>query len=232
MTWKGLRNLDILTAAVLGRPPATTGSANIPLSKVNGNKEEYDRRTALDATFDVWLIVVEVVQKLYQQDVREPSAAKTLLSQLESWSEDLSPELQRNPSSSLPPLRAQEAILGNMHVACSYYYAVTLTTRKYLIMQLTSQLIPSSDPPLGDHSTPRGLLATTSEASLLAQTCVDSAMLTVQTCRDVLNANMILKNMCILKYVDPREIGLALIEPKSLDIHGTHNLGFRHVLPR
>jgi hypothetical protein len=103
----------------------------------------------------------------------------------------------RTPADNEHPDDAQERVLGNMHVACLYHFAVILLTRPFLISTLSVRLarlhqslsttgstdFPDEDP----------------VHSRLAAACIDSAVYMLQTCLEVHQSELLLRNMCILK---------------------------------
>lgn len=154
------------------------------------------RHLCFDATYGIWSIIDHVVQKFYQENSCDLSSATSSLSTVRSWSENLDPTLKTHNTTEAAPLRNKEMAIGNLHLACSYYYAVMLATRKYLVSHLASKLEASKPMPETDVAEPN---AQPSEMAKMAQACIDSAILTLQTCREVCNAGMLLNNMCLLK---------------------------------
>lgn len=165
-----------------------------------GDADDLHRRLSLDATHEVLSILSLIIQTLYKQNSREPSVARGFLSDLTAWSSCLDPSLKSHSLAEQTPLRNQEAIIGNMHVACSYYFATSLATRKFLIIQLASHL-NKDDRTDSDENPIKDTQDTNSETAMLAETCVESSMLTLQLGKEVLDANMMLGQMCILQYV-------------------------------
>lgn len=194
-TWKSVRILDLLVSTVLGRPPATSDVETTALAEQDlGDDRDIHRRQSLDATYEVWSIIDVVVRRFYRQQDFDIAAARTFLGTLEGWSQGVGPMLKsRTTIASSDRVKEVELVVGNVHVACSYYYAVMLATRKSLITHLTTRLLSAA----GD--LPEGATRTSSnEESLLAKTCIESAILTCQTCREVLDADLLLENMSLL----------------------------------
>lgn len=192
-TWKSVRILDLIVGSALGRPLATRlQTTSIPTREVPNDH----RALALDANFTVWNVVENILERLYQREQRNTSAVKELLSDLERWSQRLSPSSKSDSADPSSTSSKQHIVLGNMHVACSYYFAVMLATRPMLTAGLTCKLSAKSPTAVRSGGTP---LYESTESSALSQTCIESAILTLQTCHEAFSAKMMLNNMCILR---------------------------------
>lgn len=122
------------------------------------------------------------------------ASTQILLQKLSHWSTNLPAEARICSISTTINSPEHEQALGNIHVACMYYFTVMLLTRPFLIRHLMSRLprFSSSQEETWDagHST---------ESSELAQVSIDAAMFTAQICRNALTAGLLLDSMCILK---------------------------------
>ncbi|QIW96071.1 hypothetical protein AMS68_001589 [Peltaster fructicola] len=181
--WKSVRILDLLVAAILGRSPAT---ADYSRSNWRVDKSPTHRQLCLNASYGVWSIVDQIVQKLYRKSKTDANIVKDFLDRLSRWSAELPPPLKSDPPQGLSEIEQRGYVIGNVHVSCAYYYAVVIATRQYLIAVL--------------HRALSGAQATnTTETTQLANACVESALLMLQTCREVREAGILLDNMCLLK---------------------------------
>lgn len=154
----------------------------------------------LVASYQLSLIVDEITSRLYSEKAASAETAGLLLAKLNRWSDQL-PECLRTPSESEEPDAAQERVIGNMHVACSYHFAVILVTRPFLISTLSVRLARlhqafSSDGP----SEP---LEEDPAHSRLAAACIDSAVYMLQTCKEIHQSELLLRQMSLLKYDSP-----------------------------
>ncbi|KAK4071700.1 transcriptional regulator family: Fungal Specific TF [Trichoderma aggressivum f. europaeum] len=183
--WMSLCVLDMLVCSILGRPPATAGlRAELDTSIIASYQplaSRPDSRTAsLFASYKILTIINESVDALYGRKVVSTGMVESLLNKIEDWSKSL-PSFLRNP---LTPKGSpsQRAATDSIHVACLYYFAITLVTRPILISRLTSRR---------DSATP--------SSSPMASACLDAAVYLVQTCSEAHKSGLLLGNMCILK---------------------------------
>ncbi|KAL7939335.1 hypothetical protein V8C35DRAFT_286358 [Trichoderma chlorosporum] len=183
--WMSLCVLDMLVCSILGRPPATAGLRAELDSSIITSYSSFDSRHALRtaslfASYKILTIINESVDELYGKRVASTTMVDPFLNRIEDWSKSL-PSFLRNPLAS-KDLPSQRAATDSIHIACLYYFAITLVTRPVLISRLTSR----------SHS------ATTS-SSPMASACLDAAVYLVQTCSEAHKSGLLLGNMCILK---------------------------------
>jgi hypothetical protein len=148
------------------------------------------RDLAINANFEMSYILESAIEHLERKRSLDLSASEKLLSRLRSWSNALPHELRRFSARSLLRPGEHEMVVGNLHIACIYYFAVILITRPFLITSLLMRL-PSS--PTRHAGMAYG------EVSPLAEVCIDSAVFMARICRDALAAGLVLENMCLLK---------------------------------
>jgi hypothetical protein len=87
-----------------------------------------------------------------------------------------------------------------MHVACSYHFAVILVTRPFLISTLSVRLARLHQAFSSDGASET--LEEDPAHSRLAAACIDSAVYMLQTCKEIHQSELLLRQMCLLKY-DP-----------------------------
>jgi hypothetical protein len=178
--------LDMLVCSILGRPPATAGLRSELDTSIIRLYESLDVRhgqstESLFASYNILTIINESVDVLYGKKVASTAMAEQFLSKIEDWSQKL-PSFLRNPLTSKKSSPCRKAATDSIHIACLYYFAITLVTRPLLISRLTSSpeaVTPSSSP--------------------LASACLDAAVYLVQTCSDAHKTGLLLGNMCIMK---------------------------------
>lgn len=188
--------IDLLASSILGRPAATA-------SLLRENRRGITRLTAtpaeagLAASYQLSLILEEIISRLYSEKAASTEIADVLLAKLNDWSDQLPDSLRTSSADSEDPNAAQERIIGNMHVACFYHFAVILVTRPFLISTLSVRLarLHQSLSAAGAGDTPEEDPA----HSRLAAACIDSAVYMLQTCLDVHQSSLLLRNMGILK---------------------------------
>jgi hypothetical protein len=178
--------LDMLVSSILGRPPATAGlRAELDAAIIGSNSSSATRqspRTAgLFASYEILTIINESIEALYGRKVSSTITVEPYLSKIEAWSKRL-PSFLRNPLTTRGDASTQKAATDSIHVACLYYFAITLVTRPVLISRLTSR---------PDVSTP--------SSSPLASACLDAGVYLIQACSEAHKSGLLLGNMCILK---------------------------------
>ncbi len=155
------------------------------------------RDLALNASFGACSIIAEITQTLDSESSIELNAAERFLKRLQDWSASLPNDVRRFTKSSDAPLTLleQEQIIGNIHVACVYYFAVMLVTRPFLISYLMS-FLPGGTP---GNSEARTFSKDQPEVVNLAQACIESAMYMAQISHQALQSDILLEQMCMLK---------------------------------
>lgn len=204
-----LRVLDLLCSSILGRPSSTPSIQRDEYETDLSSSESMDIRTlALSANYESSSILDTIVQKFAISSSLEIEAAESYLQMLREWSQALPDALRSSPKhhgdNSSPNLDPREITIGNIHVACTYYFGVILVTRQFLIMRVMSQLRgrrSGTTAPTGGHS--RDSTETQDKATQFSNGCVDSAAYMAQLCYEASQNNVLLDNMCILKYHFP-----------------------------
>lgn len=190
--WMSVRILDKLTNSILGRPSATAGvhsDLEDVLEELAQSSE--DRRTdCLIASHNVVSIINDIITKLYDWKIFTVSAVEERLRDLEAWKRSLPESLRAPPpaanATSTPGSEhsrgsTTQGAIGNLHVSCLYYFAVTLATRPILMSTLATR--PSNN----------------DSRSNMSAACLDAAMFLVQVCVEARDAGVLHGNMCILK---------------------------------
>ena len=197
-TLKSLRILDVLVSSILGRPYSTP-SIRIDSPAFNSMHIHVGkpRDLALNASFGACSLIAEITQYLSSDNSMELTTAERLLKRLREWSSSLPNDVRQFSKTNDEPLTLldQELVIGNIHVACVYYFAVMLVTRPFLISHLMSNLSG------GAAETPETTSSSkdSPEVMNLAQACIDSAMFMAQICYEALQSGLLLNNMCIMK---------------------------------
>ncbi|OCT46039.1 putative Fungal specific transcription factor [Cladophialophora carrionii] len=190
-TLRSLRVLDVTYCSILGRPYSTvaisaenTAIAMLRLPPVT------NRDSTLQASFEVCSIIAEITPMLDFKGSISLSTAEGFLKRLRDWSAALPADMRhfnRSADESLTP-EEQERTIGNIHVSCTYYFAVMLVTRPFLITYLMAHMSNGASP-----------VTTGTEIAELAQACIDSAILMANMCNEALQSDILFKQMCILK---------------------------------
>jgi hypothetical protein len=156
------------------------------------------RTLAVNASFDLSLLMEPISQKLTKQAALDLDAAESHLQKLRAWAKSLPEPLRqsiRKARRDVPNHIHLEHTIGNIHVACAYYFGVMLVTRHFLIATLTPKLKQADASRLEDLREPSGTEKTTE----LSNVCVEAAVHLVQMCADASDRELLLENMCILQ---------------------------------
>ncbi|KAJ5813449.1 uncharacterized protein N7503_000199 [Penicillium pulvis] len=213
--WMSLCVLDLLASSILGRPAAT--SALLPGCGDLSRQTETAAEAGVSASYRLSLILNEIIGRLYGDQGASIEKAEILLAKLNRWSQHL-PDSLRTPAENENPDDAQKRVIGNMHVACLYHFAVILLTRPFLISTLSVRLarlhqtlstngtgdFPDEDP----------------VHSRLAAACIDSAVYMLQTCLEIHQSGLLLRNMCILKafvFAAALVLGFSMFAHRDVD---------------
>lgn len=188
--WMSLCVLDLMVSSILGRPSATaTLRPDVGNLATTCMAEE-----SLGASYRMSLILDDIISRVYNEKSASAEAAESFLGSLNQWKDGLPPSLLSPPQDDGP--LAHEHVVGSLHVACSYHFAVIAVTRPFLVSVLSLRLARlGQDVSEGMPAIPPEEPAHTN----LAAACVDSATYMMQTCLEVHHSQLLLGNMCILK---------------------------------
>jgi hypothetical protein len=191
-----LCTLDLLVSSILGRPPATANLHSEP-ADVESTPQIGAGDDRLVASHNMTRILDEIVSRLYNEKAASTEVAESLLDKLKQWSNDLPESLLSSPSTPQERLAAQEHIIGSLHIACAYHFAVIIVTRPFMVQVLGVRLarLHQESPGIIQDST----LLEDPAHTRLANACVESALYMIQTCLEVHQSRLLLGNMCILK---------------------------------
>lgn len=148
----------------------------------------------------------EIVDNLNRENILHVPTAESLLQRLRQWSRELHPNMRQfaamshaNESPCLD-FADRQALMGNMHVSCIYYFAVILITRPYLIAYLMSRLRGKApDHLISDPDEASDVNIKNNKVSKLAQVCVGAAVYMVDMCRKARESEFTFGNLCLLQ---------------------------------
>ncbi|KAL4918334.1 hypothetical protein BDW62DRAFT_181750 [Aspergillus aurantiobrunneus] len=215
--WMSLCTLDLLVSSILGRPPATAGLHSEPADMESAPLTR-TMDDSLVASYYLTRILDEIVTRLYNEKAASTQVAESLLDKLQQWSNELPESLLSSPSSPQERLAAQEHIIGSLHVACAYHFAVIIVTRPFMISVLGVRLarLHQDSPGIIQDD----MLLEDPAHTRLANACVESALYMIQTCLEVHQSRLLLGNMCILKalvFAAALIPGFSMFSQKELD---------------
>ncbi|OQE72390.1 hypothetical protein PENNAL_c0097G09401 [Penicillium nalgiovense] len=215
--WMSLCILDLLVSSILGRPSAIS-----PLLPENRQEPSWIGAAPADpglvASYQLSLILDEIINCLYSEKEASAQQADLLLCKLNAWGEYLPRSLRTSSLEHKDNSTFREHTIRNMHVACSYHFAVILVTRPFLVSVLSVRLarlhksLSTTEPsevPEEDQAHSR-----------LAAACIDSAVYMLQTCLEVHKSGLLLRNMCILKafiFAAALVLGFSMFSHRDVD---------------
>ncbi|KAL4757127.1 Zn(II)2Cys6 transcription factor [Aspergillus foveolatus] len=208
---------DLLVSSILGRPPATANLHSEP-ADIESTPQSGAGDDRLVASYNMTRILDEIVFRLYNEKAASTEVAESLLDKLKQWSNDLPESLLSSPSTPQERLAAQEHIIGSLHIACAYHFAVIIVTRPFMIQVLGVRLARLHQESPGIIQD--GTLLEDPAHTRLANACVESALYMIQTCLEVHQSRLLLGNMCILKalvFAAALIPGFSMFSQKELD---------------
>ncbi|WQF86815.1 hypothetical protein CDEST_11829 [Colletotrichum destructivum] len=165
--WKSLRVLDLFLSTSMGRPPATSDvDCTVPYrASDDSGQETFD---LLNASAQIFLITEGIVVEVYSRRKVSYQLTEGISRQLRDWSLRWLQRLKdvvAVSSAEDDPIKTT----GACQVLCSYYYAVILVSRPFLMYELHKRLTDNS---VGISVSKSGLA---SGKSKLADACIDAA---------------------------------------------------------
>lgn len=204
-----LRVLDLLCSSILARPSSTPS--------IQGDEYETDaissdggkdvRTLALRANYESSAIIEIIVQNCAKSSNLDIKSAETYLQMLREWSQALPAVLRRSPKNSHETQATvigdrNEVAIGNIHVSCTYYFGVILVTRQFLISSVMSELRGRRSPKNAVSPIPSAEdEAQKEKIKHFSKGCISSAAFMAQLCYEASTNNILLDNMCLMKYV-------------------------------
>jgi hypothetical protein len=188
----------------LGRPGSTSSLHinDIPTDELN--QEVSHHTLALNAAYEASSVLEAIIQRLAEGEKMDTDSADHFLQIWREWSQALPEKLRirprKEPESGFDS-KYREDMIGNIHVACTYYFGVILVTRQSLIQHIMPQIRgkrPGKATPNG-----KGCDRGPEKVAELSSVCTDAATYMAQMCCDAAEAGILWGNMCILKYEYP-----------------------------
>ncbi|KAJ4394883.1 hypothetical protein N0V93_004103 [Gnomoniopsis smithogilvyi] len=174
--WKSLRIVDLFLSTSMGRPPCTSDvDCTVPYRQVdNEGREMFD---ILNASVQIFLILEGIVLEVYTRRKITPQLTEGISRQLRDFSVRWLDQMKRVVSS--PNESSSADVSGACQVLASYYYAVMLVTRPFLMYELYRRLSP-------EPATIYRRAGLVSGKSKLADACIDAASMMVDQISDLI----------------------------------------------
>lgn len=188
--WKSLRVVDLSLSTSMGRPPATSDvdcTVSYRCAAVHGGGDD-DGGDLLDASVQILLITECIVLEVYSRRKISLQLTEGISRQLRDWSARWLPHLKDVVAG-----RRHAHAVGACQVLASYYYAVMLVSRPFLMYELCRRLSDAG-------STPRRA-APTSGRSKLADACIEAASLMVDAMLDLIDKGLLNVRVPLMVYV-------------------------------
>jgi hypothetical protein len=185
---------------MMGRSSSTSNTDSTAVDDGDPNREilddEFNQSLSMTESLRAFLIIERAVNKVYTKETVSLGILQSLTRELQEKSINLAKAFYTPADDTrYNPEHAQQLNLRNAHVSCSYYFAMMLLTRPFLITSLRAK---SSMEHVGSgqsHGLNNNGGSISSEIFSGAMTCVDSATYTVQLLHELLTANMLFNNM-------------------------------------
>ncbi|KAI1307507.1 fungal-specific transcription factor domain-containing protein [Xylaria venustula] len=178
--WKSMRVLDLYLSISMGRPPAAS-DADVTVPYHNTRPDGSETYDLLNASVQILSLVEGIVLEVYSRRKISLQLTEGISRQLREWSNKWLPSLLHAVSGhGQDNGEIESEKTGACQVLCSYYYAVMLVSRPFLMYELCRRL--------PENSTTAARPATTemngSGRARLANACIDAATLMIGTISD------------------------------------------------
>ncbi|ORY57436.1 fungal-specific transcription factor domain-containing protein [Pseudomassariella vexata] len=179
--WRSLRSVDLFLSTSMGRPPSTSDiDCTVPYRTVDADgHESFD---LLSASVQIFLIIEGIVVEVYSRRKISLAMTEGISRQLRDWSgrwlEQLKHVLATNGGE-----QSTAQLHGVCQVLSTYYYAVMLVSRPFLMYEVCRRL--SDGPPSSSRSD------VYCGKSRLADACIDAASLMVDLVSDLIERDVL-----------------------------------------
>ncbi|KAK5636915.1 hypothetical protein RRF57_012627 [Xylaria bambusicola] len=185
--WKSIRILDLYLSISMGRPPAAS-DADCTVPDYSTSEDGSERYDLLNASVQILSLVEGIVQEVYSRRKISLQLTEGISRQLRDWSNKWLPSLLRTSRNQDDRERT-----GACQILSSYYYAVMLVSRPFLMYELCRRLPESVTSP------PRSAAETNgSGRTKLANACIDAATLMIGLISDFISQRPSDKRMPLL----------------------------------
>lgn len=179
--WKSLRIVDLFLSTSMGRPPSTSDvDCTVCYRQVDDDGHEI--LDILNASVQIFLIIEGIVVEVYSRRKISLQLTEGISRQLRDFSGRWLHQLKGVVSS--PSAEDSAEVNGACQVLASYYYAVMLVSRPFLMYELYRRLSP-------EPSTVYGRAGLMSGKSKLADACIDAASLMVDQILDLIEKGFV-----------------------------------------
>ncbi|KAI8958310.1 hypothetical protein F5Y11DRAFT_360115 [Daldinia sp. FL1419] len=184
--WKSLRVLDLFLSISMGRPPSMSDvDCTVSCRTYNSNgQEQFD---LLNISVQILSITEEIVLRVYSRRKISFQLTEGISRQLRDWSDRWLPRLKQIVAESSREDGVE--VIGACQVLSSYYYAVMLVARPFLMYELYKRLPDPDIPTIANPSNNGG--NDNSGRTRLANACIDAAGLMAELIADLVNRQVL-----------------------------------------
>lgn len=169
----------MLISTILGRPPSTSDVDCTVKYKINEVGNEVTRNK-LDASVQIFTIIERIVVEVYSRKRISLRIADYVSRQLKLWASNWLQPLSDIATKSSRSRVPRESVVGACSVLCSYYYAILLLTRPFLIYDLYEHM--------GASMKDRGTESDHQDKQKYADAALDAAITFVDTLKTVIHS--------------------------------------------
>ncbi|KAI1263765.1 fungal-specific transcription factor domain-containing protein [Xylariaceae sp. FL1019] len=173
--WKSVRVLDLYLSISMGRPPAAA-DADCTVSYHCKDEDGSEKWDLLNASIQILSIIEGIIHEVYSRRKISLQLTEGISRQLREWSAIWLPPLHR----ALRNYDYTRECTGACQVLSSYYYAVMLVSRPFLMYEICKR-VPEP------HVTNRPTADVASGRSKLANACIDAATLMIGIVSDLVD---------------------------------------------
>ncbi|KAI1077431.1 hypothetical protein F5B20DRAFT_260179 [Whalleya microplaca] len=204
--WKSLRTLDLFLSISMGRPPAMSDvDCTVPFRVVG--TDGYEKFDIMNASVQILSITEDIVLRIYSRRKISLQLTEGISRQLRDWSNRWLLHLKRAITKSFHDDIPE--VVGACQVLSSYYYAVMLVSRPFLMYELCKRL-----PGRIDRHSARSVIDENSGRSRLANACIDAASLMAELVLDLINRQVLDERMPMITswlFVSSLVLGVGLL---------------------
>jgi hypothetical protein len=184
--WKSLRVLDLFLSTSMGRPPATSDvDCTVPYrAQDDAGHEKFD---LLNASAQIFLVTEAIVLEVYSRRKISPRLTEGISRELREWSTRWLQRL-KDVIEGTSPEDQPGMVNGACQTLSSYYYAVILVSRPFLMVELHRRLSEGS-PFSGSGLTGK---------SKLADACIDAAILMVEPVQSLIERGLMTRRAPVI----------------------------------
>lgn len=180
--WKSLRAVDLFLSTSMGRPPATS-DVDCTVSYRATDEHGQEAFDLLNASVQIFLIMETIVVEVYSRRKISLRLTEGISRDLREWSTRWLPRLKATVARSATVEDAAD-LNGACQVLSTYYYAVILVSRPFLMSELHRRISVKPSTLIAGSS---GLA---SAKARLADACIDAASLMVDPIHNLIDRGL------------------------------------------